>query len=95
MHLQDGVAPQPVTAWPRGCLTAGRAPVGVSSRCHSAAASRRLDGKHVVFGKVVKGMGVVKEIEACGSQGGETSKKIVIAECGELPPSDPAFLDKD
>merc|ERR1712100_135144 len=38
-----------------------------------------LDGKHVVFGKVVKGMSVVKDIEAVGSQGGETSKKVTIA----------------
>merc|ERR1712073_105576 len=43
-----------------------------------------LDGKHVVFGKVVEGMDVVKKIEAVGSGGGETSKKIVITECGEL-----------
>mmetsp|Transcript_101984 Transcript_101984/g.161184 ORF Transcript_101984/g.161184 Transcript_101984/m.161184 type:complete len:257 (-) Transcript_101984:80-850(-) len=43
-----------------------------------------LDGKHVVFGKVVEGMDVVKAIEAVGSGGGETSKKVVIAECGEL-----------
>jgi len=54
-----------------------------------------LDGKHVVFGKVVKGMDVVKTIEGVGSQGGETSKKVVIADSGEIPPDDPAFLDKD
>ena len=29
-------------------------------------------------------MEVVKAIEAVGSQGGETSKKVVIAACGEL-----------
>ncbi len=43
-----------------------------------------LDGKHVVFGKVVKGMDVVKKIEALGSRSGATSAKIVIVDCGEL-----------
>merc|ERR1719221_2410223 len=43
-----------------------------------------LDGKHVVFGAVIEGMDVVKSVEAVGSSGGETSKKVVIAECGEL-----------
>ena len=43
-----------------------------------------LDGKHVVFGKVVDGMDTVKSVEAYGSRGGNTSKKIVIADCGQL-----------
>jgi cyclophilin family peptidyl-prolyl cis-trans isomerase len=43
-----------------------------------------LDGKHVVFGSVVEGMDVVKSIEAVGSQSGKTSKKVVVADCGEL-----------
>jgi len=43
-----------------------------------------LDGKHVVFGKVVEGYEVVKQVEGVGSGGGETSKKVVIADCGEL-----------
>jgi peptidyl-prolyl isomerase F (cyclophilin D) len=41
-----------------------------------------LDGKHVVFGKVVEGISVVEAIEAVGSQGGETSKPVTIAHCG-------------
>merc|ERR1712170_144934 len=43
-----------------------------------------LDGKHVVFGSVVEGMNVVKEIEAVGSQSGKTSKPVLIADCGQL-----------
>jgi peptidyl-prolyl isomerase F (cyclophilin D) len=43
-----------------------------------------LDGHHVVFGKVVKGMDVVKKIEALGSESGETKAKIVVADCGQL-----------
>ncbi len=43
-----------------------------------------LDGKHVVFGKVVEGMDVIKKVEQYGSQSGRTSKKILIADCGEV-----------
>ncbi|XP_030291512.1 peptidyl-prolyl cis-trans isomerase-like [Sparus aurata] len=43
-----------------------------------------LDGKHVVFGQVVEGLDVVKKVEAVGSQSGKTSKKVVIADCGQL-----------
>ncbi len=43
-----------------------------------------LDGKHVVFGKVVEGMEIVKAIEALGSQSGATKKKIIVAESGQL-----------
>merc|ERR1711924_437110 len=43
-----------------------------------------LDGKHVVFGKVIEGMDVVKAVEAVGSQSGKTSKKVEIADSGEL-----------
>lgn len=43
-----------------------------------------LDGKHVVFGKVTEGLDIVKKMEACGSQGGSTSKKVKIDASGQL-----------
>ncbi|KAK8916722.1 Peptidyl-prolyl cis-trans isomerase CYP19-4 [Platanthera zijinensis] len=44
-----------------------------------------LDGKYVVFGKVLSGMDVVYKIEAAGSPDGTPKAKIVIARSGELP----------
>ena len=48
-----------------------------------------LDGKHVVFGKVLSNYEYIKEIEAVGSQSGTPTKKVVIVDSGELP------LEKD
>jgi peptidylprolyl isomerase len=47
-------------------------------------AAKHLDGKHVVFGQVTSGMEVVREMEKVGSSSGSTSKKVVIADCGEV-----------
>ncbi|XP_072980390.1 peptidyl-prolyl cis-trans isomerase CYP20-1-like isoform X1 [Typha angustifolia] len=44
-----------------------------------------LDGKHVVFGKVISGMDVVYKIEAEGRQNGTPKSKVVIVDSGELP----------
>ena len=43
-----------------------------------------LDGRHVVFGKVLEGMDVVSKIEAKGSRTGSTSGVLTIADSGEL-----------
>jgi len=44
-----------------------------------------LDGKHVVFGKIVEGMSLVKKIEALPTTDSDRPKEeVVIADCGEL-----------
>jgi len=43
-----------------------------------------LDGRHVVFGRVLEGENVVRSIEAVGSPSGTPQKKVVIVDSGEL-----------
>ncbi|KAI0989152.1 hypothetical protein GJ496_003953 [Pomphorhynchus laevis] len=43
-----------------------------------------LDGKHVVFGQVIKGLKVIKEIEKCGTESGEITREIKIISCGQI-----------
>jgi peptidylprolyl isomerase len=50
----------------------------------TVAATPWLDGKHVVFGKVVEGMDVVRAMEAQGSRSGQTSQPVELASCREL-----------
>ncbi|XP_067842273.1 E3 SUMO-protein ligase RanBP2 isoform X3 [Heptranchias perlo] len=46
--------------------------------------TQHLDLKHVAFGYVKEGMDVVKKIETFGSENGQTSKIIVITDCGQI-----------
>jgi peptidyl-prolyl isomerase F (cyclophilin D) len=46
----------------------------------------QLDGRHVVFGRVVEGMDVVHKMEEYGSEIGKPRSNIIIADCGELKP---------
>ena len=43
-----------------------------------------LDGGHVVFGRVINGLSVVKTIETYGSQSGQPNSNITIVNCGQL-----------
>ncbi|GFP94554.1 peptidyl-prolyl cis-trans isomerase cyp40 [Phtheirospermum japonicum] len=52
----------------------------------STTQSSHLDGKHVVFGKVIKGLGVLRAIEYVATVDDYyPSVEVVIADCGEIP----------
>eukprot|EP00668_Euglena_longa_P015270 GGOE01019328.1.p2 GENE.GGOE01019328.1~~GGOE01019328.1.p2 ORF type:complete len:182 (-),score=56.63 GGOE01019328.1:245-790(-) len=42
-----------------------------------------LDGKHVVVGRVIRGLEVLKQMGAAGTPSGVPSKVVVIAQCGQ------------
>lgn len=44
----------------------------------------RLNGKHVVFGKVVEGLELMDTLESYGSQSGKPKANVIIADCGQL-----------
>lgn len=51
-----------------------------------------LDGKHVVFGEVIKGKSIVRQIENTPTQSGDApASPVVIQACGVLSPDDPCL----
>jgi peptidylprolyl isomerase len=43
-----------------------------------------LDGKHVVFGRVVDGLMILGALDACGTVTGVPTQEVIIADCGQL-----------
>lgn len=55
-----------------------------------------LDGKHVVFGKILEGMDVVRKIEATKTDTRDKPlKDVVISDCGTLPVDKPFAVPKE
>ncbi|KAK0707593.1 cyclophilin-like domain-containing protein [Lasiosphaeris hirsuta] len=52
-----------------------------------------LDGKHVIFGEVLSGKSIVRQIENLPSQNDKPNKDVVIADCGELAGSDAVLAE--
>ncbi|PSS08878.1 hypothetical protein PHLCEN_2v3445 [Hermanssonia centrifuga] len=58
----------------------------------TCAPTSHLDGKHVVFGEVIRGKSVVRTIENHPTSSGDVpTEPCRIADCGELDPSDPSL----
>ena len=59
--------------------------------------TKHLDGKHVVFGRVIQGMELVYRMEALGSDEGRPQKRVQVIDCGEmkLSPNQNALLHGD
>ncbi|XP_045614784.2 peptidyl-prolyl cis-trans isomerase D [Procambarus clarkii] len=55
-----------------------------------------LDGKHVVFGRVIKGLGVTKILEKVKTDGDKPVERCEIYDCGEFKPGDAfGIIDDD
>ncbi|KAI0208146.1 Peptidyl-prolyl cis-trans isomerase B [Lamellibrachia satsuma] len=55
-----------------------------------------LDGRHVIFGKILEGMSVVRKVESTKTgQQDKPAKDVVIADCGSLPVDKPFAVTKE
>ncbi|OSX56748.1 hypothetical protein POSPLADRAFT_1158679 [Postia placenta MAD-698-R-SB12] len=60
----------------------------------TCSATPHLDGKHVVFGEVIRGKSVVRAIESTPTSSGDVpTAPCVIADCGQLSPDDPCLSE--
>lgn len=60
----------------------------------TTARTPHLNGRHVVFGVVEEGWDVVQRIEACGSNSGRPSKKVMITKAGVLDDKEKELASK-
>ena len=57
--------------------------------------SHHLDGKHVVFGKVLKGIGIINTLENTEVEGEKPVNDCIISDCGEIAPGEDDGFVKD
>lgn len=62
----------------------GEADKNCSQFFFTSKAEPKLDGKHVVFGRVIEGISLVSKLESVGTRHGEPLFEAVISDCGEL-----------
>lgn len=61
----------------------------------TVAPTPHLDGKHVVYGEVIKGKSIVRRIENNPTSSGDVPQAAVtITDCGELSPDDPSLTEQ-
>lgn len=46
--------------------------------------AKHLDGKHVVFGRVLSGMDIVRKVEQLETKEDKPEKNVVVVDCGQL-----------
>ena len=70
-----------------GVLSMGNAGKNANSSqfFFTLAPAPQCDGEHVVFGRVVSGLEVLRAVEAHGSASGEPAVEVTISECGLFP----------
>jgi cyclophilin family peptidyl-prolyl cis-trans isomerase len=55
----------------------------------TAGACKWLDGKHVVFGKLLSGKATMEKVMRAGSQSGTTTQKVSVVDCGVVKQGKP------
>merc|ERR1712025_588763 len=55
-------------------------------------AAPHLDGKNVVFGKIIEGGELMQSVEESGSENGTPSRRIIISDCGEVQQKGRSFF---
>ncbi len=71
----------------KGCLSMANAGPNTNGSQFfiTVAETSWLDGRHVVFGKVLKNYALIQKIEGYGSSSGRPSKRITFDSCREVP----------
>jgi len=62
----------------------GQAGMNCSQFFFTSKAAPKLDGQHVVFGRVIQGMDLISKVESAGTPSGKPLFEILIVDCGEL-----------